>query len=171
MIQLSHNNNLFKEKKFPIVLVLDSITSPANVGSLFRLADAFNIEKIFFCGSTFVDLSSNRLKRTARSTVNTVPSEQHETTRQACMELTSLGYTILALEITSNSEPIDDLAYDNFEKVALVVGNENSGIEEEVLKITDKTVHITMFGKNSSMNVAQATGIALFEITKSLPSV
>lgn len=171
MIQLSHNNKPFEEKKFPIVLVLDSITSPANVGSLFRLADAFNIEKILFCGSTFADLSSNRLKRTARSTINTVSAEQYEHTHQTCMKLKSQGYTILALEVTSNSKPIDALAYEKFEKLALVIGNENSGIEEEVLGITDEIVHIHMFGKNSSMNVAQATGIALFEITKSLPSV
>lgn len=171
MIQLSHSNNPFEEKKFPVVLVLDSITSPANVGSLFRLADAFNVEKIIFCGSTFADLSSNRLKRTARSTLDTVPAEQHQSTYQTCMELKSQGYTILSLEITSNSKPVEALAYEKFKKMALVLGNENAGIEEEVLRITDEIIHINMFGKNSSMNVAQATGIALFEITKSLPPV
>lgn len=171
MIQLSHNSIPFEEKKFPIVLVLNSITSPANVGSLFRLADAFNIEKIIFCGSTFADLSSNRLKRTARSTINTVATEQYDDILYACTELASHDYTILALEITSNSESIDALVYDQFKKVALVIGNENTGIEEEVLRRTYKTLHISMFGNNSSMNVAQATGIALFEITKSLPPV
>lgn len=153
------------------MLVLDSITSPANVGSLFRLADAFNIEKIIFCGSTFADLSSNRLKRTARSTVNTVPAEQQENSIETCKDLASQGYTILALEITGTSEPLDALSYDQFEKVALVVGNENSGIEEDILKTAHKSLHINMFGRNSSMNVAQATGIALFEITKSLQPV
>ncbi len=171
MIQLSHNKIPFKEKKFPIVLVLDSITSPANVGSLFRLADTFNIEKIIFCGSTFADLSSNRLKRTARSTVQTIPSERQEDTSKTCRLLASHGYSILSLEITKDSEAVDSINYDKFEKIALVLGNENSGIDEEVLKLSYKSLHINMFGKNSSMNVAQAAGIALFEITKSLPPV
>lgn len=153
------------------MLVLDSITSPANVGSLFRLADAFNIEKIIFCGSTFADLTSNRLKRTARSTIKTIPSEQHENTAETCLNLASRGYTILALEITENSTPVNSYDYNKFEKVALVLGNENSGIEEKVLKTAHKSLHITMFGRNSSMNVAQAAGIALFEITKTLPPV
>ena len=55
-------------------------------------------------------------------------------------------------------------------KVALIVGNEISGISEELLKLADNRLHITMFGRNSSMNVAQSAGIALYEITKSLPS-
>lgn len=153
------------------MLVLDSITSPANVGSLFRLADAFNIEKIIFCGSTFADLSSNRLKRTARSTINTIPAEHHENTAETCLNLVSQGYTVLALEITQNSEPVDSVEFEKMKKIALVLGNENSGIEEEVLNIVNQSLHINMFGKNSSMNVAQAAGIALFEITKSLQPV
>jgi tRNA G18 (ribose-2'-O)-methylase SpoU len=171
LIQLTHSSTAFKERKFPIVLVLDSINSPANVGSLFRLADAFNIEKIIFCGNTFADLSSSRLKRTARSTVKTIPTEDFGSTVKACLDLSSRGYSIFALEITNTSEAVDSLAYNEYEKIALVIGNENAGIEKDVLKIAHKSLHINMFGNNSSMNVAQAAGIALFEITKSLLSV
>lgn len=151
--------------------MLDSITSPANVGSLFRLADAFNIEKIIFCGTSFADLNSNRMKRTARATIQNVTFEQRENVVSTSRELSSLGYTVVALEISEASLAIDSIKYDQFEKIALVLGNENSGVDEEVLKTADKKVHITMFGKNSSMNVAQAAGIALFEITKSLQPV
>ena len=153
------------------MLVLDSIESPANVGSLFRLADAFNIEKIIFCGTSFPDLSSNRMKRTARATIKNVIFEQRENVVLTCRELSSSGYTVMALEISEASLPVDSIKYDQYEKIALVLGNENSGVDEEVLKIADEKVHITMFGKNSSMNVAQAAGIALFEITKSLQPV
>ncbi|SDL11841.1 SpoU rRNA Methylase family protein [Salinimicrobium catena] len=171
MIQLSHDAIPFKEKKFPIVLVLDSITGPANVGSLFRLADAFSIEKMIFCGSSFSDLNSSRVKRTARATIKNVISEEQESAVDACRKLAQEGYSILALEISEGSLPVDSLKYDRFEKIALVLGNENSGIDEEVLKLADEHLHINMFGKNSSMNVAQAAGIALFEITKSLQPV
>lgn len=171
MIQLAHDTIPFEEKKFPIVLVLDSITGPANVGSLFRLADAFSIEKIVFCGSSFLDLNSSRVRRTARATIKNVPFEQQEDTANACRKLAEEGYSILALEISNGSLPVDSIKYDGFGKIALVLGNENSGIDEEVLKLADEKLHINMFGKNSSMNVAQAAGIALFEITKSLQPV
>lgn len=171
MIQLDHQSIPFEEKRFPVVLVLDSVTSPANVGSLFRLADAFNIEKIVFCGSTFSDINSNRMKRTARATIKNVIFEEQENVVEACKELSEDGYSLLALEISRGSLPIDSVDFGKFEKIALVLGNENSGIAEEVLTTADEKLHITMFGKNSSMNVAQAAGIALYEITKSLQPV
>jgi tRNA G18 (ribose-2'-O)-methylase SpoU len=169
-MQLDHSKTNFQEKKFPIIIVLDGITSPANLGSLFRLADAFNVEKIISCGSP-VDISSNRLKRTARSTVNTVVFEENEDLSATLSELKKQGYTSLALEITLDSVPVESLTYQQFDKVALVLGNESSGINEEILKQVDKKLHINMFGRNSSMNVAQAAGIALFEITKTLSPV
>jgi tRNA G18 (ribose-2'-O)-methylase SpoU len=171
LIQLDHDAIPFEEKKFPIVLMLDSVTGPANVGSLFRLADAFSIEKIIFCGSSFLDLNSSRVRRTARATIKNVISEEQESTVDACKKLAKDGYSILALEISEGSLPVDSLKYDSFEKIALVLGNENSGIAEAVLKLADEKLHINMFGKNSSMNVAQAAGIALYEITKSLQPV
>lgn len=171
MIQSTHENSGFKEKKFPIVLVLDSITSPANIGSLFRLADAFNIEKVIFCGAESPDLNSNRLKRTARSTIKSVEHEYREQTLETCDALSEKGYELFSLEIAEHSEAIDSVTFRDYERVALILGNESTGISEEVLKRVKKSLHIHMFGKNSSMNVAQAAGIALFEITKSLQSV
>lgn len=169
MSQLSHYDTRFQEKKFPIVLILDSVTSPANVGSLFRLADAFSIEKIVLCGPE-VDMKSNRLLRTARSTIEKVKYEQERETVVSCKKYTEEGFTLIALEITEDSKPLHQLSF-NHSKVALVIGNERTGIAPEVLDLSQHKIHINMFGKNSSMNVAQATGIALYEITKSLPNI
>ena len=168
MIQSTHENSGFKETKFPLVLILDSVTSPANIGSLFRLADAFNIERIIFCGPTPPDLGSNRLKRTARSTMNSVLHDYKENILETCRELNRKEYQIFSIEIAEGSKSIDSMTYSEFDKIALILGNENAGIQEEILKMSDEKLHINMFGKNSSMNVAQAAGIALFEITKSL---
>ena len=170
MKQHSHESSGFEEKSFPIILILDGITSPANIGSLFRLADAFNIENIISCG-TAVDLKSNRLKRTARSTVKNVIFEAHDELSIVCNEVESRGYKLFALEIAENSVSIDSVDFSSFRKIALVLGNENSGVEEKVLTMTTKNLHINMFGKNSSLNVAQAAAIALFQITKSLRPV
>ncbi|GAB2770216.1 TrmH family RNA methyltransferase [Salinimicrobium soli] len=170
-MQLTHSDTEFSEKKFPIIILLDGIASPANLGSLFRLADAFNVEKIISCGSVGIDLGSNRLRRTARATIEKVALEEREEILEVLTDLQKRNYFTLALEITSDSIPVESLDYSQFKKVALVLGNERSGINEEVLKKVQQKIHITMFGRNSSMNVAQAAGISLFEITKTLPPV
>jgi len=111
------------------------------------------------------------MRRTARATIKNVIYEEQENVVEACKELSEDGYSLLALEISQGSLPLDSVDFGKFQKIALVLGNENSGIAEEVLKTADEKLHITMFGKNSSMNVAQAAGIALYEITKSLQPV
>lgn len=170
MSQLSHHNTTFTETKFPIVLILDGLQSPANVGSVFRLADTFNIEKIVLCGPG-VDLKSNRLLRTARSTVNSVPFEEEKEIVPTCQNYEQKGYSLIALEITEKSIPLQKTTFNDFEKIAMIIGNECSGIQPTVLDLVHRSIHIEMFGNNSSMNVAQATGIALYEITKSLPHI
>lgn len=140
----------------------------ANIGSLFRLADAFNIEKIIFTGTPF-NVESNRLKKTARATVKKVEFEFIENAEEAINVLKTQKYSIFGLEITSDSSPIDSFSFKNEEKIALLVGNEQHGIDPSLLEVAATKLHINMFGHNSSMNVAQATGIALYEITKTLP--
>jgi tRNA G18 (ribose-2'-O)-methylase SpoU len=76
------------------------------------------------------------------------------------------NYTIYALEITKNSIPIHKASFKKNQKIALVIGDENFGVSDEILKLSDGIFHIDMFGQNSSMNVVQATNIALYEITK-----
>ena len=143
---------------------MDNITGEANIGSLFRLADAFGIEKIIFCG-TRPNLNSNRLKRTARNTHNTVEFEFFEGPVGIIKNLLAENYKSVALEITSQSSPIDEISLFPDDKILLIAGNERHGISREVLELVNNTHHIQMYGKNSSMNVAQSVGIALYEIT------
>lgn len=169
-MQKTHETTAFEKKRFPIVLVLDHIASPANLGSLFRLADAFNIEKLILCGSR-VDLQSSRLRRTARATVKKVTFEKHENIEEVCSNLKEAGFTLAALEIASESVAIEKTGFREAKKVALILGNERIGISENILKMADKLLHINMYGENSSMNVTHAAAIALFEISKSLQPV
>ncbi|MDR6301658.1 TrmH family RNA methyltransferase [Mesonia maritima] len=165
--QRTHDSSPFSEKKFPIILVAENLQSPANIGSLFRLADAFQIEKLILFGNN-VDLSSNRLRRTARSTVNFVPHEITENLQQTIQHYVAQNYKLYCLEITDKSIPLETIELAENEKIILVLGEENFGVNKEILDQANATVHINMFGKNSSMNVAQAGGIALYEITKKL---
>ena len=167
MKQLNHSQNKFEEIKFPIVLLLDNITGDANIGSIFRLADAFNIEKIVFTGSP-PNLNGNRLKRTSRSTHQRVSFEIEESNIKAATHYRDKGFLLVALEITSNSIALEEFDFEEGQALCLILGNEVSGIDESLLKLCDKSLHINMYGLNSSMNVAQATGIALYEITKTI---
>ena len=81
--QLTHHTTEFEERKFPLVLVLDGVASPANIGSLFRLADAFNIEKLILCGPE-LDLNTPRIQKTARSTIARVDHMHRENCLEEC---------------------------------------------------------------------------------------
>ncbi|MDT0677346.1 TrmH family RNA methyltransferase [Autumnicola musiva] len=165
--QLSHYQSNFKKRNFPLVLILDEVAGDANIGSIFRLADAFGVEKIIFCG-TPPNFRSNRLKKTARNTHEYVAFEMFETTLQALEYYREQNYSIFALEITHNSLALETANFGEHKAIALVIGNEAFGIQENILSLCHKTLHINMFGNNSSMNVAQAAAIALYEITKSI---
>jgi tRNA G18 (ribose-2'-O)-methylase SpoU len=167
MEQLSHFDEKFNKEKSPVILLLDNITGEANIGSIFRIADAFNVEKIVFSG-TEPNLNSRRLQKTAR---NTHKSVVHEFTEDAYGFIQNVKVTkkVYSLEITSASIPVQDFKYSEEKTgIILILGNEVSGIQKELLAISEQQLHINMFGKNSSMNVAQAAGIALYEISKTI---
>lgn len=168
--QLSHTQHTALPEKFPIIILADNLMGDANIGSLFRLADAFNIEKILFCGSP-VNLESTRIKRTARATVANVENQYWEDPLVALAAYTKMNYKPVALEITEDSVSIDAFNCKKDEKILLIIGNERYGISAQLLEKVKDRVHINMFGNNSSMNVSQATGIALYEITKTLSSL
>lgn len=165
-MQLTHYTSHFKEQQFPIVLICDSVTNAPNIGSLFRIADAMGIEKLVFCGENIP--IGRRMTKTSRSTEKYVPYEIHESIASLIKSYAS--YQLIALEITDESKPLETLKVENNKPVALIVGNENFGISEAVLKECNEVVHIDMYGKNSSMNVVQATSIALYAITNQLKS-
>jgi tRNA G18 (ribose-2'-O)-methylase SpoU len=164
-MQLSHQTSRFKKKTFPITVIADRLQSPANIGALFRVCEAFGVAELLFYGSD-PDFASTRLKRTARDTMNRVSHRVCHDIFSEIDRLKSENYTVIALEITSNSIAIDSFQKEKDEKIALIIGNERHGISEAILNLCNKVVHITMYGTNSSMNVIQATSIALYSLTK-----
>lgn len=164
-MQLTHYNTNFKKQKFPIILVCDNVTNAPNIGSLFRISDAFGIEKLILCG----DVSLGRkITKTSRATEKVVDYNIQKDASIVVEALKNKGYQIISLEITTTSKPIHDIQFSKENPIALVVGDENFGVSEAILKLSDTVIHIDMFGQNSSMNVVQATNIALYEITKQL---
>lgn len=166
MTQLTHYTSKFNKKQFPITIICDNISNAPNIGSLFRTADAFGVEQLIFCGD---DIPMGRkMTKTARATEKVVPFKIEANALEAVMVLKQEGYQIIALEITSNSNPLHSFTYNQQFPTALVIGDENFGVSEEVLKNCDHILHIEMFGQNSSMNVVQATSVALYELTKQM---
>jgi tRNA G18 (ribose-2'-O)-methylase SpoU len=164
--QLTHYNSKFKKQKFPIILVCENVTNAPNIGSLFRVADAFGIENIIFCGA---DISlGKRMTKTSRSTEKYVNYKITERIEDVLRDLKDKNYYLLALEITENSKDITHFSLNTKKPIAIVIGDENFGISEAILETVDDVIHINMFGNNSSMNVVQATSITLYELTKQL---
>lgn len=166
-LQHTHKTSKFSAKKFPFVLVCDGVQSPSNIGALFRICDAFGVSEIIFC-NTEININSPRLQKTARSTQKKVSFSESINILTSIEDLKKDNYTLIALEITNDSIPLEKLSLPIHQKVALIIGNEQEGISGKVLKEASQTVHIEMFGENSSMNVVQATTIALYTIVNKL---
>ncbi len=165
-MQLTHYNTSFKQHKFSITLVCDNVTNATNIGSLFRIADAFGLERIIFCGE-HIPLG-RKMTKTSRATEKVVRFKVSNAILEEVKQLKTDGYCIISLEITNKSLPIHSFQFSKEKSIALIVGDENFGVSEAILKLSDRVIHINMFGQNSSMNVVQATNIALYEITKQI---
>lgn len=165
-MQLNHYNSTFKKQKFPITLVCDNVTNAPNIGSLFRISDAFGIEEIIFCGSD-IEIGK-RTKKTSRATEKYVPFQNNQNITEIITDLKNKNYLCVALEITDKSRPLSKFKLKKNQPIALIIGNENFGISENILDMVHETIHINMYGENTSMNVVQATSITFYEMTKQL---
>lgn len=167
-MQLTHHTSNFKKQKHPITIVCDNITNAPNIGSLFRIADAFGIEELIFCGKN-VSLGK-RMTKTSRSTEKYVDHKIETNINSVIADLKTKNYFLLALEITANSQELNQFALNTSQPIAIILGDENFGVSEDILNQCDAVIHINMYGNNSSMNVVQATSITLYELTKQLNS-
>lgn len=165
-MQLNHYNTNFKQQTFPITVVCQNVTNAPNIGSLFRTSDAFGIKELVFTG-TEIPLG-RKMTKTSRATEKFVNYKVVEDAFGFISNLKNEGHQIISLEITDNSSAIHNYNFDLNKPIVLVVGDENFGVSEHILNISDAVIHIDMFGQNSSMNVVQATSIALYEMTKQL---
>ncbi|MGL2994643.1 TrmH family RNA methyltransferase [Flavobacterium sp. TSSA_36] len=169
-MQLTHESFPFTSKGFPIYLICDAIHFQPNIGSLFRISEAFGVEKIIFIGIEN-QMNPRKINKTSRNTHLHVSYELNDSKEAVLAFLKDNQFEIIALEITSTSKSLHQCILPKNKKIALVIGNEIDGISPLFLKHSNQTLHIDMFGKNSSMNVVQATGIALYEITNQIDSI
>ena len=156
-------DQLPKIERNPVHVVLDNLRSAYNVGSIFRTSDAGAVEHIHLCGMS-AHPPHKKLEKTALGAFDYVPWTYHERTTDALEELGQKDIFRVAVEVTENSVPVPDFEWPT--PVAIVFGNEVTGINERVLLACDATVRIPMHGYKNSMNVATAFGIVLYEVLR-----
>lgn len=147
--------------KKDIVLVLFSVDYQANLGMIFRLADAIGVTKLYLTGG-MRELGGNIFNKVSRHKEAYVPWERAEDIAPVLNTLKKDGYTIVGVEITDTSERFD--AYQWPDKVALVLGNEGHGIPNKILDLCDSAVYVPMLGEGGSLNVAVAASIVAYKV-------
>lgn len=153
----------FKEQeKLPVVVILDNVRSMNNVGSAFRTADGFSIEKIYLCGIT-AQPPHREIEKTAIGATASVDWKHFENTVDAIQELKSEGYQIIAIEQAVDSTYLHQFQPTDTEKYALIFGNEVNGVSEEAMAMIDHCIEIPQFGTKHSFNIVISAGIVLWD--------
>lgn len=147
--------------KNPWVLILDNIRSLHNVGSFFRTADAFAIEKIYLCGITGTP-PDREIQKTALGATETVAWEHYEQVKELLLNLKKQNYVIISVEQTDQSISLEKFRVEPQKKYALVFGNEVFGVSPEAIELTDLALEIPQFGTKHSLNVAVSAGIVMW---------
>lgn len=154
--------------RLPFCAVLNNIRSLYNVGALFRTADGAGLQKLWLCGITGIPPSA-KISKTALGSEQSMPWEYAASARQCVERLKAEGWQIVLLEQTPQS-----LSYEAFfpqAPICLVVGNEITGVGEDLLPLCDQAVEIPMAGLKISLNVTVAFGIAAYHVRKQLVNV
>lgn len=160
----------FKESiKIPLVIILDNVRSMYNVGSVFRTADAFRIEKIYLCGITSVP-PHPEIHKTALGAEESVDWEYSSSTVDIVDKLKNEGYHVFSVEQAEGSIMLNDFVLDDITKLAIVMGNEVKGVDQEVINHSDGCLEIPQYGTKHSLNVSVTSGILMWELFNLLHS-
>ncbi|WP_047419028.1 RNA methyltransferase [Cellulophaga sp. Hel_I_12] len=154
-------------KKTPIIVVLDNIRSLNNIGSVFRTADAFLIEKIYLCGITATPPHKD-IHKTALGATDSVAWEYAESTLEVLKELKENNIETIAIEQAENATFLNDYAIEATKKYALVFGNEVKGVAQEVVTHCDTIIEIPQYGTKHSLNISVSAGVVIWDFWSKL---
>lgn len=158
----------FKEaEKTPMCIVLDNIRSLNNIGSVFRTADAFLIEKIYLCGITATPPHKD-IRKTALGATDSVVWEYRKDTLELVEELKTIGYQVISVEQAENTQMLNEFSVNKSEKYALVFGNEVKGVSQEVVSASNKVFEIPQYGTKHSLNISVSVGIVVWDLWSKL---
>ncbi len=150
-------------EKLPVVVVLDNVRSMHNIGSIFRTADGFAVEKICLCGIT-ARPPHREIEKTALGATQSINWTYYPEPLEAISQLKEEGYRIIAVEQAENSIMLQNFNIIEGEKYALIFGNEVNGVSDEVMNTIDACIEIPQFGTKHSFNIVVSAGIVLWDL-------
>jgi len=149
-----------------LVVVLDNIRSAHNVGSAFRSADSFGVDRVLLCGISAVPPSAE-IHKSALGAEDAVPWTHYDDTLEAVAALHEEGYTVVAVEQTVHSRKLGrDFRREAGRKYAFVFGNEVNGVRQDVVDACDLSLEIPQYGTKHSLNVSVSVGVVLWEMVR-----
>ncbi len=154
-----------QQEKFPVIVILDSIRSLNNIGSFFRTADAFNVEKIYLCGITATPPHRD-IQKTALGATESVEWEHRTNIIELIEELKKENIKICSIEQAEKTTFLQDVPNLPKGKYALIFGNEVDGVDQEAIDHSDYIIEIPQFGTKHSLNVSVCAGVVMWEFTK-----
>lgn len=154
-----------RSDKIHVIAVLENIRSAYNVGSVFRTADAFLLNAIYITGYTCVP-PHKEIKKTALGAEETVDWKHFSNATDAIGSLKKDGYKVFAVEQATNSLKLQNIDFGIAEKIAVIFGNEVTGVEQETILQCDGCIEIPQLGMKHSLNIATAAGVVLWEIVR-----
>lgn len=154
-------------EKISVCIVLDNVRSLHNVGAAFRTSDAFRLEKIYLTGITGTP-PHREIEKTALGATASVDWEYTEKTAELLLKLKEAGYTIAAIEQTTESIELQEFTPDPSKKYCLLFGNEVHGVSDEAIAVADIALEIPQAGTKHSLNISVCVGIVAWEFFKSL---
>jgi tRNA G18 (ribose-2'-O)-methylase SpoU len=158
----------FKQsEKTPILIVLDDIRSLHNIGSVFRTADAFLIEKIILCGITATP-PNKEIHKTALGATETVTWEHHKDVLEVIQNLKNEKVAVLAIEQVETATFLQDFTVEKGQKYALIFGNEVFGVAQEAVELCDGCIEIPQLGTKHSLNISVSAGIVVWDLFKKM---
>jgi len=149
-------------EKLPLICILDNIRSQHNIGSIFRTSDAFRIQELYLCGITATP-PNREINKSALGATESVKWLYFDETLVAIDQLKKAGYKIIAIEQAIGSINLEDYIPDSSAKIALVFGNEVTGVSDEVMDMVDESIEIPQFGTKHSFNVSVTAAIVLYQ--------
>ncbi len=154
----------FKEaQKTPIIIILDDIRSLHNIGSVFRTADAFLIEKIYLCGITAIP-PHKEIHKTALGATETVAWEYQKEVTDVINNLKKQDIQVFAIEQVENAVFLQDFKVEKGNRYALVFGNEVYGVSQKAIEYCDGSIEIPQIGTKHSLNISVSTGIVVWDL-------
>jgi 23S rRNA (guanosine2251-2'-O)-methyltransferase len=154
-------------QKTPLIIVLDDVRSQHNIGSVFRTADAFLVEKMILCGITSTP-PNKEIHKTALGATETVKWEYTNSILDAIEQLVSEGVTVLAVEQVASSTKLQDFTPEPGKRYAIVFGNEVFGVSQLAIEMCHGSIEIPQSGTKHSLNIAVSAGIVVWDIYRKM---